>query len=83
YSDNLHPIGDMRGDDCLCRCNPVTQQAIWFHLQHGVVIGAVTLNQGREIRPIRKCFQSGKTLAANLLIDEHIALNSLQPAYFA
>lgn len=77
YSDNLQFIGDMRGDDWLCRGNPETQKAIWFNLQNGVLIGAVTLNQGREIRPIRKWIQSGKTFDAKLLIDENIALKSL------
>ena len=33
--------------------------------------------QGREIRPIRKWIQSGKTFDAKLLIDENIALKSL------
>ncbi|WP_290124075.1 oxidoreductase C-terminal domain-containing protein, partial [Shigella boydii] len=63
--------------DWLCRGNPETQKAIWFNLQNGVLIGAVTLNQGREIRPIRKWIQSGKTFDAKLLIDENIALKSL------
>ncbi|HIA9244351.1 TPA: oxidoreductase C-terminal domain-containing protein, partial [Escherichia coli] len=77
YSDNLQFIGDMRGDDWLCRGNPETQKAIWFNLQNGVLIGAVTLNQGREIRPIRKWIQSGKTFDAKRLTDENIALKSL------
>lgn len=77
YSDNLQFIGDMHGDDWLCRGNPETQKAIWFNLQNGVLIGAVTLNQGREIRPIRKWIQSGKTFDAKLLTDEDIALKSL------
>ncbi|STF40820.1 3-phenylpropionate dioxygenase ferredoxin--NAD(+) reductase component [Escherichia coli] len=76
-SDNLQFIGDMHGDDWLCRGNPETQKAIWFNLQNGVLIGAVTLNQGREIRPIRKWIQSGKTFDAKLLTDEDIALKSL------
>ncbi len=33
YSDNLQFIGDMRGDDWLCRGNPETTKAIWFNLQ--------------------------------------------------
>lgn len=77
YSDNLQFIGDMRGDDWLCRGNPETQKAIWFNLQNGVLIGAVTLNQGREIRSIRKWIQSGKTFDAKQLTDENIALKSL------
>ncbi len=76
YSDNLQFIGDMRGDDWLCRGNPETQKAIWFNLQNGVLIGAVTLNQGREIvNP--QMDQSGKTFDAKQLTDENIALKSL------
>ncbi|MCX3370607.1 oxidoreductase C-terminal domain-containing protein, partial [Escherichia coli] len=55
---------------------PFLQNTV-FNLQNGVLIGAVTLNQGREIRPIRKWIQSGKTFDAKRLTDENIALKSL------
>ncbi|XMR33406.1 oxidoreductase C-terminal domain-containing protein [Escherichia coli] len=77
YRDNLQFVGDMQGDAWQLRGSPEQGKAIWFNLQNGVLIGAVTLNQGREIRPIRKWIQSGKTFDAKLLIDENIALKSL------
>ncbi|HFZ8995856.1 TPA: phenylpropionate dioxygenase ferredoxin reductase subunit [Citrobacter freundii] len=77
FNDNLQFIGEMRGDDWLCRGNPEDRKAIWFNLDKGVIVGAVTLNQGREIRLLRKWIQSGKAPDVTALQDESVALKSL------
>lgn len=77
FNDNLQFIGDMHGDSWLVRGNPDAHKAIWFNLQEGVIVGAVTLNQGREIRLLRKWIQQGKTPDITTLQDESVALKSL------
>lgn len=59
YQANLQFIGEMGGDNWLLRGDPDQGKAIWFTLVNGVLAGAVTLNQGREIRLLRKLIQSG------------------------
>lgn len=77
FNDNLQFIGDMHGDSWLVRGNPDAHKAIWFNLQEGVIVGAVTLNQGREIRLLRKWIQQRKTPDITTLQDESVALKSL------
>lgn len=77
YRDNLQFIGEMQGDSWLVRGNSDAQKAIWFNLQDGVIVGAVTLNQGREIRLLRKWIQAKKKPPVAALIDETILLKSI------
>lgn len=77
YSDNLQFIGEMQGESWLVRGDPDAQKAIWFNLQDGVIVGAVTLNQGREIRLLRKWIQTKKKPPAAALVDETILLKSI------
>lgn len=77
YRDNLQFIGEMQGDSWLVRGNSDAQKAIWFNLQDGVIVGAVTLNQGREIRLMRKWIQAKKKPPVAALIDETILLKSI------
>lgn len=77
FSDNLQFVGEMQGENWICRGNPEERKAIWFQLRDGALVGAVTLNQGREVRVLRKLIQSGKPLAVDALTDESMALKSL------
>lgn len=77
YHDNLQFIGEMQGDNWLVRSDSDVQKAIWFNLQDGVIVGAVTLNQGREIRLLRKWIQAKKKPPVAALVDETILLKSL------
>ena len=77
YSDNLQFIGDMHGDSWLCRGDPNAHQAIWFQLREGVLVGAVALNNGRDVRVLRKLIQSGRSVSETALCDESVALKSL------
>lgn len=77
FSDNLQFIGDMRGGSWVVRGDSDVQKAIWFNLQDGVIIGAVTLNQGREIRLLRKWIQAKKKPPAAALLDEKVTLKSI------
>ncbi len=76
-SDNLQFVGEMQGENWICRGNPDERKAIWFQLRDGALVGAVALNQGREVRVLRKLIQSGKPLARDALTDERVALKSL------
>ncbi|MER1977076.1 phenylpropionate dioxygenase ferredoxin reductase subunit [Pseudocitrobacter faecalis] len=77
FNDNLQFVGEMQGENWICRGNPDERKAIWFQLRDGALVGAVALNQGREVRVLRKLIQSGKTLARDALTDERVALKSL------
>ncbi|MEO3991704.1 phenylpropionate dioxygenase ferredoxin reductase subunit [Pseudocitrobacter cyperus] len=77
FSDNLQFVGEMQGENWIYRGNPDAGKAIWCQLRDGVLTGAVALNQGREVRVLRKLIQSGKPLAVDALTDESMALKSL------
>lgn len=77
FNDNLQFVGEMQGENWICRGNPDERKAIWFQLRDGALVGAVALNQGREVRVLRKLIQSGKPLARDALTDESVALKSL------
>lgn len=77
FNDNLQFVGGMQGENWICRGNPDERKAIWFQLRDGALVGAVALNQGREVRVLRKLIQSGKPLALDALTDERVALKSL------
>ena len=77
YSDNLQFVGEMQGESWLCRGNPEHGKAIWFQLRDGAIIGAAALNNGREVRVLRKLIQSGRAMSEEALCDEGVALKSL------
>lgn len=77
FSDNLQFIGDMRGDSWVVRGSPDDGKAIWFNLQNEVIVGAVTLNQGREMRQLRKWIQAKKKPLLAALLDETVTLKSI------
>lgn len=77
FSDNLQFIGDMQGPAWLCRGNPDEGKAIWFQLRDGAIAGAVALNNGREVRVLRKLIQSGRAVNEEALRDEGVMLKSL------
>lgn len=77
FNDNLQFVGDMQGQTWLCRGNPDDGKAIWFHLRDGKLIGAVALNNGREVRALRKLIHSGRVVSEEALCDESVPLKSL------
>ena len=77
FNDNLQFVGDMQGESWLIRGNSDAHKAIWFNLQDGVIVGAVTLNQGREIRLLRKWIQAKKKPPVAALVDETMLLKSI------
>ncbi|ENM1946521.1 phenylpropionate dioxygenase ferredoxin reductase subunit [Citrobacter braakii] len=77
FNDNLQFVGDMQGQTWFCRGNPDDGKAIWFHLRDGKLIGAVALNNGREVRALRKLIHSGRAVSEEELCDEGVALKSL------
>lgn len=77
FNDNLQFVGDMQGESWLIRGNSDAHKAIWFNLQDGVIVGAVTLNQGREIRLLRKWIQAKKKPPMAALVDETMLLKSI------
>mgnify|MGYP005982669367 FL=1 len=77
YSDNLQFVGEMQGENWLCRGNPDNGKAIWFQLREGAMIGAVALNNGREVRVLRKLIQSRRQVSIDALCDDSVALKSL------
>ena len=77
FNDHLQFVGEMQGESWFIRGNSDAHKAIWFNLQNGVIVGAVTLNQGREIRLLRKWIQAKKKPPMAALVDETILLKSI------
>ena len=77
YSDNLQFVGEMQGENWLCRGEPGDRKAIWLQLREGALAGAVALNNGREVRVLRKLIQSGHVVSEDALCDESVPLKSL------
>lgn len=75
YDLNLQFIGNTRSDHWLCR--GAANQRIWLSLNGDRLGGAITLNQGREVRVLRKLIDSDKALDAAQLTDTSVALKSL------
>ena len=77
FDSNIQFVGAMQSDQWLMRGNSEAHSAIWFALQDGKLIGAITLNQGREMRHLRKLIQQGDKVDEKRLIDPQVALKSL------
>ncbi|MDA8486991.1 phenylpropionate dioxygenase ferredoxin reductase subunit [Kluyvera sp. Awk 3] len=77
YSDNLQFVGEMQGENWLCRGEQGDRKAIWLQLREGALAGAVALNNGREVRVLRKLIQSGRVVSEDALCDESVPLKSL------
>lgn len=77
FQDNVQFVGDMQGDAWLCRGNPADGKALWFQLREGALVGAVALNNGREVRVLRKLIHAGRQVSVAALCDESVAFKSL------
>lgn len=77
FDSNIQFIGTMHSEQWLMRGSAEAHNAIWFALQDGRLAGAITLNQGREIRHLRKLIQSGNQVDETLLTDPQVTLKSL------
>lgn len=77
YDLNLQFVGDIHGEHWIIRGDVSTHKAIWFNVVDNQVKGAITLNQGREIRVLRKLIDSGKVVEIPSITDETVALKSL------
>lgn len=77
FDSNIQFIGSMHSEQWLMRGSAEAHNAIWFALQDGRLAGAITLNQGREIRHLRKLIQSENQVDETLLTDPQVTLKSL------
>ncbi|WP_411705069.1 3-phenylpropionate/cinnamic acid dioxygenase ferredoxin--NAD(+) reductase subunit [Edaphovirga cremea] len=77
YDSNIQFIGTMQSDRWLVRGDVQAHSAIWFALHGGKLVGAITLNQGREIRHLRKLIQQGVEVDEGQLTDPKVALKNL------
>lgn len=77
FDSNIQFIGAMQSEYWLVRGSVEAHSAIWFGWQEGRLVGAITLNQGREIRHLRRLIQQGSQIDERLLVDPQVALKSL------
>lgn len=54
YGVNLQFAGDMRAPDWLLRGSLDDARAVWFGLDQGELIAAISINQGRDMRSLRQ-----------------------------
>lgn len=77
YDANLQFIGDMQGENWVIRGTPSAHKTIWFNVEDYRIKGAVTLNQGREMRSLRKLIEGKVEVTLDQLRDESCGLKSL------
>lgn len=78
YGLNIQFVGDMAAPQWIYRGQPETQAFILFGLDDKQkLIGAVTVNMGREMRNCRKLIAQDHVFKIEDLVDEHTKLKSL------
>ncbi|XDZ50564.1 3-phenylpropionate/cinnamic acid dioxygenase ferredoxin--NAD(+) reductase subunit [Neisseriaceae bacterium CLB008] len=78
YTLNIQFVGDMAADRWVCRGEMANDQFILFGLDDaGVLVGAVAVNMGRDVRFCRQLIAAQKPLDATLLSDEAVKLKTL------
>lgn len=77
YDSNIQFVGAMQSERWLVRGSGEAHSAIWFAMHEGRLVGAITLNQGREMRHLRKLIQQAGQVDETLLTDPQVALKSL------
>lgn len=77
FDSNIQFVGDMQSERWLMRGSAEVHNAIWFAMRDGRLVGAITLNQGREMRHLRKLIQQAGPVDERRLTDPLVALKSL------
>ncbi|SQI43704.1 3-phenylpropionate/cinnamic acid dioxygenase ferredoxin--NAD(+) reductase component [Leminorella richardii] len=77
FDSNIQFIGDMQNERWLMRGSADAHSAIWFAVRDGRLVGAITLNQGREMRHLRTLIQQAGQVDEKQLTDPLVALKSL------
>jgi 3-phenylpropionate/trans-cinnamate dioxygenase ferredoxin reductase component len=78
YGCNLQTVGlPLAGDQTIERGRPEERDGIVFSLAEGVLVGAVGLNRGRDVRRARKLIAARARPPLDLLIDEDVDLRTL------
>lgn len=77
FDSNIQFIGDMQSEVWLMRGSAGAHNAIWFAVRDGRLVGAITLNQGREMRHLRKLIQQANLVDEKRLTDPLVPLKSL------
>ncbi len=77
---NLQFAGDMQAPDWVVRGRVKEPSFMAWGLRKGVVVGAITVNQGREMRPAKELIAKGAAVPVSVLADLKVSLRNLAKA---
>ena len=77
---NLQFSGDMQAPDWVVRGSVKEASFMAWGLLKGVVVGAITVNQGREMRPAKELIAKKAAIPASVLGDLKVNLRHLAKA---
>ncbi len=81
YNLNIQVLGEATGAKSILRGAPESQKFTAIHLsEDGVIVGATSVNHGRDKRVLEKLIAAHATVPPEKLADESIPLKSLIPA---
>lgn len=80
YSNNFQVAGAFEADEWLTRGDAATGKYTLLGLTGGTLTGAVTVNNGREMRPLRQLIAAGTSFDPAQLADPATDLRKLRPA---
>jgi 3-phenylpropionate/trans-cinnamate dioxygenase ferredoxin reductase subunit len=81
YDVNLQILGmPDRVDELVWRGSFEARKAVVFQLMRGAIVGAITINQGREIQPLRELISRKASIDKTLLADALTPLRQLTRA---
>ena len=77
---NLQFSGDMQAPDWVVRGSVKEASFMAWGLRKGVVVGTITINQGRDMRPAKELIAKGAAVPASVLADLNVSLRNLAKA---
>lgn len=74
---NVQFAGELATEDWVMRGDPLSGNFTALGVRGNGVVAAVTVNQGREMKPARMLIQSGASVPRHVLADEGVSLRSV------
>lgn len=79
YGVNIQVAGAVTADDWIVRGARADGRYTMFGVTAGIVTGAVTFNNGKDMRPAKNIIAAHASIAADRLADPAVALRNLVP----
>lgn len=79
FGVNIQVAGAVQADEWVCRGDRAEHRCTLFGLTNGIVTGAVTLNNGKDMRPAKNLIAAQVEIDPARLADPAVALRTLVP----